>query len=506
MSISKGFIQTQKDFYFHVLRAKLSPNQKVILMFVNGKIREWPETRETLSKEMSLSYIAQGTGIDASHVSKYLKKLANKGHIAIHNPLNKKGSRIIQLLDNCNAMASIAIPNELTQKKAPSTMASIAIPTMASIAREENNEITTELDTTRENANTPLWQVLPPNQENIYKKGYQESENFPTPPDDDVIIDIDKIREEEKQPEVEAIETSSNCSSIIEDNLQTSKDSSFNSLSSIPSAKFTNTVVNSNLEETTDIKPVSPALVSAPAINPPVTVQNNPQVTYQAAPSKSTIGLEGKEISTLPIPRVTAPCPQFPQVRNNPSTRKKGDFSRIGDVMAGMMPAAPQNSPCSLPHMDYSFNVPGIPFVSTDNVIAGVTILKEKNLTNKDITAVLDRIVKAMNTNNVEEFKRSKYFLNSCSNEPAKELPPEKSLSEQERERTIERIYDSYQVGKIKYVLSNAGEKKRIIEMNRYNFVYMKDHCTPKGVFFKELPAQLLDEKYFVGDYETVSV
>jgi hypothetical protein len=245
-----------------------------------------------------------------------------------------------------------------------------------------------------------------------------------------------------------------------------------------------------------------------------VTVQGNRQVTAPAAEEIKNISAPsmacppdvrlmsaGCPTATPASSRVQAPTAPVPQVRgNSPSDRKKKEFSSIGSVMAETYPDITQELPERLPVLNYSMNIPNIPGVSTDNVIAGVKILKEKNLNDKDITAVFERIIKAMKAGNVLVFKRGKYFLNACSNEPEKDLPPVKTLDEQDK--IIEAIYNGYETGKIKYVLSNEGERKKIIEMNKHHFIYWNGR-QPQGMYFKDMKERclhLLDMRYFVGD------
>lgn len=180
MAISKGFIKIQKDFYFNVLRSGLTSNQKIILMFIKGKVEEWPETRESQSKEMSLSYISTGTGIHLTNVSKYLKKLQKYGYIEITKTKDHSRGSIIKLLNST-----------------PLAIASITTPTIASIT------------------NSPL-QVLQVNQESISKNLIQENS------DSDSSINIQEKESNKKITEVtspvtsvtKVIQKASGCSSI----------------------------------------------------------------------------------------------------------------------------------------------------------------------------------------------------------------------------------------------------------------------------------------------------
>jgi len=460
------------------MREELKGNQYKIMDIISDEAYLFQDTRLTLTRELSCRYLGRMANIPYPEVLKALHRLQRKDFISIKNPLSKNEGSLITVLP---------VKKNLT-------------PPVKEILTYENKEKSIEITENISNSgtNTPIKETLT---EVVRKtERYQEKINIkkdiknqisppmisslsPSPsPDDDVIAIIDKREEREKAieriievPAAEPIEEknplnhSSNCLPPVAVNPISSKQSPINPLSSSIPANSINTVDNSKIEKTIDTKPVPPA-PTAP------TVQGNPQIKSPPASS-----------------RVQVPTAPAPQVK-----KEDKEFSSIGSVMAETYPDVSHELPERLPVLNYSMSIPNIPGVSTDNVIAGVKILKEKNLNDKDITAVFERIIKAMKAGNVLVFKRGKYFLNACSNEPEKDLPPVKSLGEQEIEKFIEKVNSDFRIGRIKYVLSNEGEKQEIIEMNKHQVIYWKGR-QPKYAIFKELPVSMFNERYFVG-------
>ena len=92
------FIQTPKEAVFNIFQLNLAYSFKEVLRFIVAKVYEWPETREQLEAELSLSYIERATGVHYTNVSKALKQFKEAGYIKIKKPIRKNGGRIIQFL------------------------------------------------------------------------------------------------------------------------------------------------------------------------------------------------------------------------------------------------------------------------------------------------------------------------------------------------------------------------------------------------------------------------
>ena len=483
-TLTYQFIPINTEFKKIMLQAKLTLREYKVLDGISCLAYSYPETRENLTVKTTCRQIGDFINMPFQHVSSALNKLSLKGFISIIQKGLWQGNKehepsIIQL----NRVTKLVTQDNIN-----------------------NDDRVTKMVTHRVTKSvTPPSNQIGDTPKEISKKRYQESSLLPSPSPDDDVIAIDK-REEEKtdiekilkaieewEQEEEPLNHSSNCLPPAAVNQISSKQNPINPLfSSIP-ANFINTVDNSKIEKAIDIKPVSPAPTA------PVTIQGNrfeqkenmkSTVPEQYANGTRTVR-EQEKIHPLASSRVQAPPAPVPQVRgNSPADKKDKEFSPLGDILPGSF---------KLDTSKYSATVPGILGVSADTMIKGKIILIEKNLTEKEINMVFDRVSKAITAGNVDEWKRNKYVLNACTNEQERTPAPEKSLDEKEREKFIEKVNSDFRTGKVKYVLSNEGEKQPIIEMDYKGFIYWKGR-RQSGAIFKELPSRLLDMRFFVGD------
>lgn len=433
----------------------LSGNVYKVMDFIIDEIFSFVDTRSTLVKEFSYRYVADRLHINFGNVGRIFRKLQENNFIEILEAGRKKIGSKIRLLFGCTGT---------TKENDSRTGTTIDSPVSCTGTTKEDNFSCT---------GTTI-------KEYKYKEiSDQESENPPSPSPDDDVTTIDKREGKRKEaikniievPAAEPIEEtkplnhSSNSLPPAAVNQISSKQSSINPLSSSLPANSINTVDNYNVNKDVDIKPVPPAPTA------PVTVQGNP----------------------LASSRVQVPPAPVPQVRgNSPTDKKDKEFSSLGDILPGSF---------KLDTSKYSATVPVVPGVSPAVMVKSKEILIKKNLTEKEINIVFNRIAGIIKTN--QEIKnKDGYFLACCNSEQEREVIPEKSLDEKEREKFIEKIYDGYRIGKIKYVVSNAGEKQPITEMDSDGFLYWKGR-KPSYVNFKELAEKaphLLDETFFIGD------
>jgi len=447
------------------MREELKGNQYKIMDTIADEIYLFPDTRNTLSKELASRYLAKKTNICQPLVVTALNKLEKRKFIRIvKSHVKGEGSIITILLDNIlisNRLDGTTLPNKSDNK------------TLSNFSKSDS----TTLSNSHKSDSTTL-----SNQENISKEKDIKNQICPpmisslppSPSPDDDVTAIDKREEKRKEKTEKIIEVpaaepiketkplnySSNSLPPATVNQASSKQNPINPLfPSIP-ANSINTVDNFILPLRVPSMPVPPAPTA------PVTVQGNPLAS-----------------SRVQVP--PAPVPQ--------GKKEDKEFSSLGDILPGSF---------KLDTSKYSATVPGIPGVSADTMIKGKIILIEKNLTEKEINMVFDRVSKAITAGNVDEWKRNKYVLNACTNEQERTPAPEKSLDEKEREKFIEKVNSDFRTGKVKYVLSSTGEKQPITEMDNKCFLYWKGR-TPAYAIFEELAKkapQLLNERFFVGD------
>ena len=92
-----------------VEREKVRGNCLAILFAIVREIMKYPETRETMTKELSCRYIGNKLGMDFSSVAKGIKKLVKKNFIEIIQVGKDKTGSLIRLLLN--------LPGEEEKKK-----------------------------------------------------------------------------------------------------------------------------------------------------------------------------------------------------------------------------------------------------------------------------------------------------------------------------------------------------------------------------------------------------
>jgi hypothetical protein len=160
-------------------------------MTIGTEIYRFPDTRLTLSKELSSRYLQSLTGIHHSHITRMMNKFEKKGLLKIvRSHIKGTGSLVILVLPDNNIAGAVIAPNK-------SKLA-------ATIAPDESKSGAT----------------IAPNPINLSKKDHQESDLI------DSSINIDQ--KEEKQPERKNIETSLNSSSSIKNRFISSKKSNLN--------------------------------------------------------------------------------------------------------------------------------------------------------------------------------------------------------------------------------------------------------------------------------------
>ncbi len=485
MSITYPFIPFPQALNEKVFQDNLTKLQLKTLWGITDETTKFEEARSSFTRELSCRYLAKKLNIRYDCISRVYNQLAKKGYISIRKSTNENEGSFITLLINNQKLCTPPINHE-TCTPSPDVKHKSCTPpvhktcTAHDLSTPVNNGSNIEENLPVHNS----WGVhdLCTNQELNIRKDIKNqicppmiSSPLPSPsPDDDVTAmdkreeektDIEKILKaiEEWEQEEEPLNHSSNCLPPAAVNQSSSKQNPINPLSSSIPANFINTVDNYNVNKDIDIKPVPPAPTA------PVTIQGNP----------------------LASSRVQAPTAPVSQVRgNSPADKKDKEFSPLGDILPGSF---------KLDTSKYSATVPIVPGVSPAVMVKSKEILIKKNLTEKEINIVFDRIAGIVKTN--QDIKnKDGYFLACCNSEQEREVIPEKSLDEQDK--IIEAIQKGYEEGKIKYVLSNEGERKEIIEMNKNHFIYWNGR-QPQGMDFKKLKERhphLLDMRFFVGD------
>jgi len=128
MSISKGFIQLPNNFMSKVQEENLTHREFRLYLTIGTEIFRFPETRLTLSKELSSRFLQGLTGIHHSHVTRILKKFEKRGLIRIvKSHVRGQGSSIYLILPESPIGATIAPGHGATvaceDKKAGATIA-----------------------------------------------------------------------------------------------------------------------------------------------------------------------------------------------------------------------------------------------------------------------------------------------------------------------------------------------------------------------------------------------
>ena len=188
MNIINGHVPLPNSFVARAQNEKLTHREYRLYMTIGTEIYRFPETRSTLSKELSSRYLQSLTGIHHSHITRMMNKFEKKGLLRIvKSHIKGTGSLVILVLPDNNIAGAVIAPDK-------SKLA-------ATIAPDESKSGAT----------------IAPNPINLSKKDHQESELT------DSSINIDQ--KEKKQPERKNTETSLNSSFSIEDRLINSKKS-----------------------------------------------------------------------------------------------------------------------------------------------------------------------------------------------------------------------------------------------------------------------------------------
>jgi len=191
MNIINGHVPLPNSFVARAINEKLTHREFRLYIIIGTEIYRFPETRSTLSKELSSRYLQSLTGIHHSHITRMMNKFEKKGLLKIvKSHIKGTGSLVILVLPDNNIAGAVIAPNK-------SKLA-------ATIAPDESKSGAT----------------IAPNPINLSKKDHQESDLT------DSNINIDQ--KEKKQPERKDIETSLNSSSSIKDRFISSKKSNLN--------------------------------------------------------------------------------------------------------------------------------------------------------------------------------------------------------------------------------------------------------------------------------------
>jgi hypothetical protein len=191
MNIINGHVPLPNSFVARAINEKLTHREFRLYIIIGTEIYRFPETRSTLSKELSSRYLQSLTGIHHSHITRMMNKFEKKGLLKIvKSHIKGTGSLVILVLPDNNIAGAVIAPDK-------SKLA-------ATIAPDESKSGAT----------------IAPNPINLSKKDHQESDLT------DSNINIDQ--KEKKQPERKDIETSLNSSSSIKDRLISSKKSNLN--------------------------------------------------------------------------------------------------------------------------------------------------------------------------------------------------------------------------------------------------------------------------------------
>ena len=128
MSINKGFIQLPNSFMSKAQEEDLTHREFRLYLTIGAEIYRFPETRLTLSKELSSRFLQGLTGIHHSHVTRILKKFEKRGLIRIvKSHMRGQGSLIFLILPDNSIGATIApghgAPVACESKKSGATIA-----------------------------------------------------------------------------------------------------------------------------------------------------------------------------------------------------------------------------------------------------------------------------------------------------------------------------------------------------------------------------------------------
>ena len=98
MSIINGFIPLPNWYITRGFTLKLTHRERVLYFTIGVEIFRFPESRETMSKEMTTRGLQAITGINHSHVAKILNKFQRMGLIAFQKSFTKGISSTVAIL------------------------------------------------------------------------------------------------------------------------------------------------------------------------------------------------------------------------------------------------------------------------------------------------------------------------------------------------------------------------------------------------------------------------
>jgi len=112
MSIINGFIPLPNWYITRGFTLKLTHRERVLYFTIGVEIFRFPESRETMSKEMTTRGLQAITGINHSHVAKILNKFQRMGIIAVQKSFIKGLSSIVTVISLDKLGAKIATDNK----------------------------------------------------------------------------------------------------------------------------------------------------------------------------------------------------------------------------------------------------------------------------------------------------------------------------------------------------------------------------------------------------------
>jgi len=112
MSIINGFIPLPNWYITRGFTLKLTHRERVLYFTIGVEIFRFPESRETMSKEMTTRGLQAITGINHSHIARILNKFQRMGIIAVQKSFIKGLSSIVTVISLDKLGAEIATDNK----------------------------------------------------------------------------------------------------------------------------------------------------------------------------------------------------------------------------------------------------------------------------------------------------------------------------------------------------------------------------------------------------------
>ena len=112
MSIINGFIPLPNWYITRGFTLKLTHRERVLYFTIGVEIFRFPESRETMSKEMTTRGLQAITGINHSHIARILNKFQRMGIIAVQKSFIKGLSSIVTVISLDKLGAKIATDNK----------------------------------------------------------------------------------------------------------------------------------------------------------------------------------------------------------------------------------------------------------------------------------------------------------------------------------------------------------------------------------------------------------